>query len=59
MTTNDPVVAVIGSAYWGKNLIRNYHEMGALKLICDNRESTLKVFKETWLSITLNPWHKI
>jgi UDP-2-acetamido-3-amino-2,3-dideoxy-glucuronate N-acetyltransferase len=28
-------VAVIGSGYWGKNLVRNYHDLGALKLICD------------------------
>jgi len=48
MTTNKPVVAVIGSGYWGKNLIRNYHELGVLKLICDNRESILKVFKEQY-----------
>jgi len=28
-----PCVAVIGSGYWGKNLVRNYHELGALKLV--------------------------
>ena len=25
-----PRVAVIGSGYWGKNLVRNFHELGAL-----------------------------
>lgn len=26
---------VIGAGYWGKNLIRNLHELGALSAICD------------------------
>jgi len=30
-----PTVAVIGFGYWGKNLIRNFHEIGALRAICD------------------------
>lgn len=28
-------IAVIGSGYWGKNLIRNFHELGVLKYIFD------------------------
>jgi len=35
-------VAVIGFGYWGKNLVRNFHEIGVLHLICDadpDRES--------------------
>ncbi len=28
-------VAVIGSGYWGKNLVRNFYELGALGTICD------------------------
>jgi UDP-2-acetamido-3-amino-2,3-dideoxy-glucuronate N-acetyltransferase len=40
-----PAVAVIGSGYWGKNLIRNYHSLGALKLICDKNESVLADFR--------------
>jgi len=28
-------VAVIGTGYWGKNLVRNFHELGALACICD------------------------
>ena len=33
--TTAPNVAVIGFGYWGKNLIRNFHELGALRAICD------------------------
>ncbi|UCE52907.1 MAG: Gfo/Idh/MocA family oxidoreductase [Desulfobacterales bacterium] len=53
-----PLVAVIGCGYWGKNLIRNFHSLGALKLICDNNESILSEFKnqyndvETCLALT-------
>jgi UDP-2-acetamido-3-amino-2,3-dideoxy-glucuronate N-acetyltransferase len=28
-------VAVVGMGYWGKNLVRNFHEIGALRMICD------------------------
>jgi UDP-2-acetamido-3-amino-2,3-dideoxy-glucuronate N-acetyltransferase len=31
-----PNVAVIGGGYWGKNLIRNFAELGALRTICDS-----------------------
>ncbi len=41
-------VAVIGSGYWGKNLVRNYHELGALKLICDKNETVLAGFKKQY-----------
>ena len=30
-----PKVAVIGAGYWGKNLVRNFHQLGVLKTICD------------------------
>ena len=29
-------VAVVGGGYWGKNLIRNFAELGALRTICDS-----------------------
>ena len=46
--SNRPNVAVIGSGYWGKNLVRNYHELGALKLICDKNETVLAGFKKQY-----------
>lgn len=30
-----PTVAVIGCGYWGRNLVRNFHQLGALRLVCD------------------------
>jgi UDP-2-acetamido-3-amino-2,3-dideoxy-glucuronate N-acetyltransferase len=37
-----PQVAVIGSGYWGKNLVRTFHELGALRVVCDPQQDTLE-----------------
>ena len=37
-------IAVIGAGYWGKNLVRNYHELGALHTVCDTRAELLDKF---------------
>jgi len=34
-----PQVAVIGCGYWGKNLVRNFHQLGALAMVCDATEA--------------------
>ncbi len=41
-------VAVVGSGYWGKNLVRNFAELGALHTICDKDIATLKSFQERY-----------
>ena len=33
-----PYLAVIGAGYWGKNLVRNFHQLGVLKTICDGAQ---------------------
>jgi len=35
-------VAVIGCGYWGRNLVRNFHELGSLSAICDVNSSVAK-----------------
>ncbi len=30
-----PKIAVVGCGYWGKNLVRNFSELGSLKMACD------------------------
>ncbi len=30
-----PRIAVLGCGYWGKNLVRNFHALGHLALVCD------------------------
>lgn len=36
MSDKQPHIAVIGCGYWGKNLVRNMHEIGVLTAICDH-----------------------
>ena len=37
-----PRISVIGSGYWGKNLVRNFHALGALECVCDVNEAALE-----------------
>lgn len=43
----DVRVAVIGCGYWGKNLARNFAQLGALKAIVDPNHETAKFHAET------------
>ena len=44
---NCPVrVAAIGCGYWGKNLVRNFAELGALAAICDPDRNTARQLAE-------------
>jgi UDP-2-acetamido-3-amino-2,3-dideoxy-glucuronate N-acetyltransferase len=35
MSTYSPAIAVVGCGYWGKNLVRNFHKLGALRAVCE------------------------
>ncbi|MCX5855685.1 MAG: Gfo/Idh/MocA family oxidoreductase [Deltaproteobacteria bacterium] len=50
---NLPGIAVIGTGYWGKNLVRNYAELGVLKLICDKNESLLGQLQQQYPHIEI------
>ncbi len=41
-------VAVVGVGYWGKNLVRNFHDLGALTALCDARESVEAKYKSQY-----------
>lgn len=43
---SQPRVAVIGSGYWGANLARALHQLGALAVVCDKSEDVLAVFRD-------------
>lgn len=47
----NPRIAVIGSGYWGKNLVRNHHDLGSLKLICERNETLLNHFQELYPNV--------
>ncbi len=41
-------IAVIGTGYWGKNLVRNFSNLNALHTVCDNNPDTLNSFLEQY-----------
>ena len=41
-------IAVIGAGYWGKNLVRNFYELGSLHTICDSETRTLLDFSDKY-----------
>jgi UDP-2-acetamido-3-amino-2,3-dideoxy-glucuronate N-acetyltransferase len=48
-------VAVIGGGYWGKNLVRNFHGLGALAAVCDNDEQLLAGLESQYADIETTP----
>lgn len=43
---NEPLrVGVVGCGYWGKNLVRNFYELGSLGLICDADPNRINVLQ--------------
>ncbi len=48
MSNDLPRLALVGAGYWGKNLVRNYHQLGCLQLICDRSEELLAIFREQY-----------
>lgn len=47
-SSSTPRVACVGGGYWGPNLIRNTHALGALELLCDRDPSTLAKLAESY-----------
>ena len=41
-------IAVLGCGYWGKNLVRNFAELGALKVVCDTDSTLLDKFQKQY-----------
>jgi len=44
-------IVVIGSGYWGKNLVRNFHELGALRGVCDINDAALAAARERFAGL--------
>lgn len=49
----DVTVAVVGAGYWGKNLVRNFAELGALAALCDSYSERLASFKQSYPGVKL------
>ena len=46
--TDKQKIAVVGCGYWGKNLVRNFHELGALAAVCDQDAELGSTFAEKY-----------
>ena len=48
MAQNHPKIAVIGCGYWGKNLVRNFANLGALAAIYDENPENCKKYEKEY-----------
>ena len=46
-------VAVIGAGYWGKNLVRNFHQLGVLRTVCDADEKIRQQLVKDYPSVRI------
>jgi len=51
-------IAVIGAGGWGKNLVRNFSELGVLKTVCDASKELLKTRKSKYPRISFTNSYK-
>jgi UDP-2-acetamido-3-amino-2,3-dideoxy-glucuronate N-acetyltransferase len=47
-----PRVAVVGMGYWGKNLVRNFFNLGALNTICDTEAAREEQIRKQYPGVT-------
>lgn len=53
-------IAVVGCGYWGKNLVRNFAELGALHTICDSDPRTLESFTSLYPKVNAETdYHRV
>jgi UDP-2-acetamido-3-amino-2,3-dideoxy-glucuronate N-acetyltransferase len=45
-----PGIAVVGMGYWGKNLVRNFHQLGALAVVCDSNPAVRDMVAKDYAS---------
>lgn len=64
MTSTGPTkesvwVSAVGAGYWGRNLVRNFHSLGALKSVCDTDEDTLERVRKEYRVATTNDYEAV
>ena len=47
-------VAVVGVGYWGKNLVRNFYDLGALSALCDAEESVETNYRRQYAGVSFH-----
>jgi UDP-2-acetamido-3-amino-2,3-dideoxy-glucuronate N-acetyltransferase len=53
-TQEFPGVGVVGCGYWGRNLVRNFHQLGSLRAVCDVDQSSLDEMARTYSAPVTN-----
>jgi len=48
-----PAVAVVGSGYWGRNLVRNFHALGSLRTVCDTNDKVVAALQSQYADINV------
>src|SRR3990170_7983360 len=48
-------ISVVGTGYWGKNLVRNFHALGALHSICDTDVERLEIWGKDYPDVRRIP----
>src|SRR5688572_229686 len=43
--------AVVGMGYWGNNLVRNFHDLGALACVCDPDSGVKSIVAERFSGV--------
>ncbi len=56
---NPPKIAVVGSGYWGKNLVRNFNHLNALTAICDQDDERLAILSDQYPDLEMLSFSKI
>lgn len=56
--TADIKVACVGAGYWGKNLVRNFHALGALQVLCDADTQVLAALHDQYDGVKATPSFK-
>ena len=54
-----PKVGVVGSGYWGKNLVRNFSELGALVAVCDSDPLRLEEMRQSYSVATTTRFEEL
>ncbi len=52
-------VSVVGAGYWGRNLVRNFHLLGALESVCDIDEETLERVRKEYRVATTGDYEAV
>lgn len=51
MRSQNKFIGVIGLGYWGKNIFRNLHDMGMIRIACDISPEVIKEYKKMFKDV--------